>query len=147
MIAALGGVLLAEPGPAALVPMIAAMSAFGFFLGLSSIALPSLLADLVDYDIWRNGKDRAAIFFSFQALVTKLNQGVGGAIALFIPTLLGFTGKGQLTSSAELGLKTAFVGWPCLLLLPMIWLAWRYPLDRRAHGILARRLAARAAVD
>jgi Na+/melibiose symporter-like transporter len=145
MIATLGCVLLLTPGSGALVPMIAAMSGFGFFLGLSSIALPSLLADLVDYDIWKNGKDRAAIFFSFQALVTKLNQGVGGAIALSIPTLFGFSGKGELTSSAVLGLKTAFVGWPCLLLLPMIWLAWRYPLDRRAHGILARRLAARSA--
>jgi Na+/melibiose symporter-like transporter len=145
MIGTLGSVLLLTPGPGALVTMIAAMSGFGFFLGLSSIALPSLLADLVDYDIWKNGKDRAAIFFSFQALVTKLNQGVGGAIALSIPTLFGFSGKGELTSSAVLGLKTAFVGWPCLLLLPMIWLAWRYPLDRRAHGILARRLAARSA--
>lgn len=145
MIATLGCVLLLEPGAGALIPMITVMSAFGFFLGLSSIALPSLLADLVDYDIWKNGKDRAAIFFSFQALVTKLNQGVGGAIALFIPTLFGFSGKGELTSPAVLGLKTAFVGWPCLLLLPMIWLAWRYPLDRRAHSILARRLGSRPA--
>ena len=40
-----------------------------------ALSRSSLLADLVDYDIWRNGKDRAAIFFSFQALVTKLNQG------------------------------------------------------------------------
>ena len=126
-------------------PMIAVMSGFGFFLGLSSIALPSLLADLVDYDIWKNGKDRAAIFFSFQALVTKLNQGVGGAIALFIPTLFGFSGKGELAGTAVLGLKLAFVGWPCLLLMPMIWLAWRYPLGRRAHRILSRRLVSRAA--
>ncbi|KPK56766.1 MAG: MFS transporter [Gammaproteobacteria bacterium] len=130
-------------GEGALVPMVAVMSGFGFFLGLSSIALPSLLADLVDYDIWKNGKDRAAIFFSFQALVTKLNQGVGGAIALFIPTLFGFSGKGEITGAAELGLKLAFVGWPCVLLIPMIWLAWRYPLDRRAHRILSRRLSSR----
>jgi Na+/melibiose symporter-like transporter len=132
-----------EPGPGALAPMIAIMSAHGFFLGLSSIALPSLLADIVDYDIWRNGKDRAAIFFAFQALVTKLNQGIGGAIALAIPTLFGFSGKGELSATAALGLKTAFVAWPCLLLAPMLILAWRYPLDRRAHGILARRLASR----
>jgi GPH family glycoside/pentoside/hexuronide:cation symporter len=36
------------------------------------------------------------------------------------------------------------VGWPCVLLIPMIWLAWRYPLDRRAHRILSRRLSSRA---
>ena len=134
-----------SPGPGALMPMVAIMTAFGFFLGLSSIALPSLLADIVDYDLWKNGKDRAAILFAFQALVTKLNQGVGGAIALAIAALFGFTGKGETTAEAATGLKLAFVLWPCLLLLPMLVLAWRYPLDRRAQGILARRLARRAA--
>ena len=134
------------PGPGALVPMVAIMTAFGFFLGLSSIALPSLLADIVDYDLWKNGKDRAAILFAFQALVTKLNQGVGGAIALAIAALFGFTGKGETAAAAATGLKLAFVAWPCLLLLPMLVLAWRYPLDRRAQGILARRLARRGTV-
>ena len=143
MIATLLAVLTLEPGPTALLPMIAIMSCFGFFLGLSSIALPSLLADIVDYDVWRNRQDRAAIFFSFQAIVTKLNQGVGGAIALVIPTLFGFDARQEITASAALGLKVAFVAWPCLLLVPMSLLAWRYPLGRRAHGILARRLGRR----
>jgi Na+/melibiose symporter-like transporter len=132
-----------QPGPGSLRPMMAIMTSFGFFLGLSSIALPSLLADIVDYDIWRNRRDRAAIFFSFQALVTKLNQGVGGAIALAIPTLFGFTAKDAVSGEAALGLKLAFVAWPCLLLLPMLVLAWRYPLGRRAHAILSRRILGR----
>ena len=93
MIAALLAVLTLAPGPGALLPMIAIMACFGFFLGLSSIALPSLLADIVDYDVWRNRRDRAAIFFSFQAVVTKLNQGIGGAVALAIPTLFGFDAR------------------------------------------------------
>jgi Na+/melibiose symporter-like transporter len=127
--------------------MIAIMASFGFFLGLSSIALPSLLADIVDYDVWRNHQDRAAIFFSFQSIVTKLNQGAGGAIALAIPAGFGFDAHGEITPAAALGLKLAFVGWPCLLLVPMLWLAWHYPLGRRQHGILARRLAARQEVE
>lgn len=130
-----------EPGPESLRPMMAVMSVFGFFLGLSSIALPSLLADIVDYDLWRNRSHRAAIFFAFQALITKLNQGVGGAIALAIPAAFGFAAREPLGEQAVLGLKLAFVAWPCLLLLPMLILAWRYPLGRRAQSILARRLA------
>jgi glycoside/pentoside/hexuronide:cation symporter, GPH family len=132
-----------EPGPGALKPMVGVMTSFGFFLGLSSIALPSLLADIVDYDIWRNRQDRAAIFFSFQALVTKLNQGIGGAVALSIPALFGFSTEAPLTAHAVLGLKLAFVAWPCLLLLPMLVLAWRYPLGRRAHAILTQRIRRR----
>ena len=151
---AAGGMMLAllavpglAPGPGALRPMVAIMATFGFFLGLSSIALPSLLADIVDYDVWRNRQERAAIFFSFQAVVTKLNQGIGGAIALAIPAAFGFTsGPEELTPRAVLGLELAFVAWPCALLVPMLLLAWRYPLGRRAHGILARRLATKASV-
>ncbi|HUG98804.1 MAG TPA: MFS transporter [Gammaproteobacteria bacterium] len=134
---------LIEPGPAALRPMTGVMTSFGFFLGLSSIALPSLLADIVDYDVWRNRQDRAAIFFSFQALVTKFNQGIGGAIALSIPALFGFSVREAATPRATLGLQLAFVAWPCLLLVPMLVMAWRYPLGRRAHDILARRIARR----
>ena len=62
---------------------------------------------------------------------------------LAIPTLFGFTGKGEVSAQAVLGLKLAFVAWPCLLLVPMVVAAWRYPLDRRAQGLLARRLAGR----
>ncbi len=144
MMLALLTVLTLAPGPGSLRPMIVIMAAFGFFLGLSSIALPSLLADIVDYDVWRNRQERAAIFFSFQALVTKLNQGIGGAIALAIPAAFGFTSAREgLTPEAAAGLKVAFVAWPCALLVPMLLMAWRYPLGRRAHGVLARRLAGR----
>jgi len=142
LIAVLGSVLWIPPG--ALAPMVAVTTGLGLVIGLSSIALPSLLADVVDYDLWKNGKDRAAIFFSFQALVTKLNQGAGGAAALAIAGLFGFSGKGDATGAAATGLKVAFVGWPVLLLVPMIALAWRYPLDRRAQTILRRRLDQRA---
>ena len=138
MIITLLGVLWIPPG--ALAPMIAATTCLGLFIGLSSIALPSLLADIVDYDLWKNRKDRAAIFFSFQALVTKINQGLGGAVALIIAGLFGFSGKGEATGAAVTGLKFAFVGWPCLLLVPMIVMAWRYPLDRRGQRLLRNRL-------
>lgn len=141
MLATLLTVLMVRPGPGALVPMVLVMTSFGFFLGLSSIALPSLLADIVDYDRWKNRKERAAIFFSFQALVTKLNQGIGGSIALAIIGLFGVDAKQALTAQAVTGLQLGFVAWPCLLLIPMLAMAWRYPLDRRAHRVLRRRLA------
>lgn len=144
MIATLLAMLAIEPGPQALRPFALLMAVFGFFLGLSSIALPSMLADIVDYDVWRNRQDRAAIFFSFQAVVTKLNQGVGAGIALAIPTLFGYSGEDAVDAAAAAGLKAAFIAWPAMLLLPMLVLAWRHPLDRRAHAALARRLARRS---
>ena len=133
MIAALLGVLLPRAGPRCSAADDRDHGVLRLLLGLSSIALPSLLADIVDYDVWRNRRDRAAILFSFQAVVTKLNQGVGGAVALAIPTLFGFDARQEITASAALGLKVAFVAWPCLLLLPMLALAWRYPLGQGAR--------------
>lgn len=145
MILCLLMVLPLEPGPDSLLPMILVMTGFGFFAGLSSLALPSLLADVVDYDRWKNRKDRAAILFSFQALIIKFNQGIGGAIALGIAALFGFTGKSTLEGLAVTGLKLGFVIWPCVLLVPTLILAWRYPLTRHRQGLLARRLDRRIA--
>ena len=144
MIACLLAILAVAPGPGSVGPFTALMTAFGFFLGLSSIALPSLLADIMDYDLWRNRQERAAIFFSFQAVVTKLNQGFGAGIALAIPAAFGFSGEAAVDGRGALALKTAFIAWPCLLLGAMSWLAWRYPLGRKAHAALARRLSRRA---
>ncbi|USD37671.1 MFS transporter [Ferrimonas sp. SCSIO 43195] len=146
-VSALGmiGVLLLiiriEPGPQALTAMIMAMTAFGSLVGLSALVLPSMLGDLVDVDIVYNGKARAGILFAFQALILKINQGVGGAIGMFIPAWFGFNAEQALSAEAIKGLKLGFAGWPCLLLLPMVLLAWRYPLDRRAHAKLASRIA------
>ncbi|MBY5994141.1 MFS transporter [Ferrimonas balearica] len=147
MILCLLAVLSLAPGPDSLGPMIGLMTGFGFFLGLSSLAMPSMLADLVDYDRWRNRRDRAAILFAFQAMVTKFNQGIGGALALGLAAWLGFSGKGAITESAVWGLKLGFVIWPCLLLVPMLLLAWRYPLTRHRQRALARRLMRRQAVS
>jgi hypothetical protein len=75
--------------------MIAIMTTCGFFLGLASIALPSLPADIVDYDVWRNRQERAAIFFSFQALVTKLNQDIDGIRRLAMRVARAQAGAGM----------------------------------------------------
>jgi Na+/melibiose symporter-like transporter len=144
MIGALAAVSLLPTGRTALVPMAAIMTAFGFFLGLSSVALPSMLADVADYDAWRNRRDRTALLFAFQSLVTKLNQGVGGASALGIAAAFGFDPKRPVEGTAALGLDLAFVALPIALLLPTAVLAWRYPFGRRAQRTVAKRLARRA---
>ena len=131
-----------EPGPSALMPMTLTMTLFGSMMGLSALVLPSMLGDLVDADLVHNGRDRAGILFAFQALVVKLNQGVGGAIGLSIPAWFGFSAQDALSDSAVTGLKLAFAGWPCLLLAPMAVLAWRYPLDRKTHSALGATMTA-----
>ncbi|TKB47946.1 MFS transporter [Ferrimonas sediminicola] len=131
-----------EPGPQALMPMALTMTLFGALMGLSALVLPSMLGDLVDVDVAHNGRDRAGILFAFQALVVKLNQGVGGAIGLTIPAWFGFSAVGELSDAAVIGLKLAFAGWPCLLLAPMVLLAWCYPLDRKTHAALGATMVA-----
>ncbi|BDY03026.1 MFS transporter [Ferrimonas sp. YFM] len=142
MMALLLVIINIEPGPSALMPMTITMTLFGSMMGLSALVLPSMLGDLVDADLVHNGRDRAGILFAFQALVVKLNQGVGGAIGLSIPVWFGFSAEGALTDSAVTGLKLAFAGWPCLLLAPMVVLAWRYPLDRKTHSELGATMTA-----
>ncbi|WP_028117184.1 MFS transporter [Ferrimonas senticii] len=117
------------------------MTAIGASIGLAALLLPSMMADLIDYDRWRTGKDRGATLFAIQALVIKLNQGAGAAVALAIAAAFGFDAKQAVDADAALGLQLGFIFWPVLLLLPMLYLVWHYRLDRRAQRALIRALA------
>ncbi|TKB51748.1 MFS transporter [Ferrimonas aestuarii] len=129
-----------EPGEHALRQMQYGMAAIGCAVGLSSLVLPSMLADLLDYDRWRNRRERGATLFAIQALVFKLNQGVGGAAALGLAVLYGFNGKEVAAADGMFGLQLGFLGWPILLLLPTLALIKNYRLGQQAQQALIRRL-------
>ncbi|QIZ78159.1 MFS transporter [Ferrimonas lipolytica] len=145
LIALLLWIATIAPGDSALMQMQIAMGGVGLCVGLVAIVLPSMMADIVDYDRWRNRRDRAATLFSIQAFAVKLNQGFGSALALGIAAFFGFSGKGELSESASVGLKLGFIVWPSLLLLPMLWLVWHYRLGKTSQRALQRRLASRIA--
>jgi Na+/melibiose symporter-like transporter len=140
-------ILLLPRGHGALLPLLAIIAPIGITNAISNIAAVSVLGDVIDYDTWRTGKARAAVYAGVLSFVVKLNAIPGGAVALLIVGLMGYDPKLGLHNSASaiLGLKIAYVIAPSALFALSILFAWFFPIDRRRQQIIRRRLEVREA--
>jgi GPH family glycoside/pentoside/hexuronide:cation symporter len=140
-------ILLIPRGEASFVPLMVVCIPIGFVNAMVAIASTSLMGDVIDYDTWRTGKKRTAVYSGLMSFVVKLNAIPGGAVALLIVGLAGYDPKlaGANSAHAVFGLKIAYVIAPTILYGVSILFAWLFPIDRRRQTIISRRLEAREA--
>ncbi len=104
----------------------------------------SMVGDLVDYDQWKTGAQRAGQHVALLAFVRKACFGLGSALSLFIAGSFGFEpGQAPYDVQATLGLKVGTFALPALLTLAAAALMWGYPIRARRHRAIQRRLARR----
>jgi len=108
------------------------------------VAPHALLGDVVDYDILRARSNRAGNYHALMALVTKANGAAGGGLALILVGLCGFRAGVENTSVAIGGFKTVVLVLSSVIVAGSGVAAWLFPLDRRRHDIVRRRILARS---
>ena len=140
-------ILLFPVGPAAFIPALC----FAIFKGVTSAPqnfLPSaVLSDVIDYDTMKTGSNKAANFFAFQNIITKIAMAIGGAVAFLVMDLSGYRIGEVNSEAANLGLLFAYMGIPIVFHLLTAALAWNFPIDSRRHRIIQRRLESRRIPD
>jgi len=145
-IAVLGcGFLFIRPGADSLVPALVAAGLYGIVNTIDVLVPFAVLGDVVDYDTWKTGSNRAGNYNAMAVFLQKANIALGGALAFYLLDLGGFRAghhNGQGTTSVFF---IVFVGLPALLYLASAATLWRFPLDRRRHDIVRRRLERRTA--
>lgn len=105
---------------------------------------PSLLADIIDYGLWKYDKDYAATYFSVYALITKANLAIGGALGLAIAGHYGFDPSSSIQSEETFhGLHLSVAWLPSFLTLVSIAFISQIPMNFRRHNIIRRRLDVR----
>jgi GPH family glycoside/pentoside/hexuronide:cation symporter len=140
--------LLLGPGDFWWMLPIAAITGFGG--GSSAVLANSMKADVIDLDTLKTGQNRAALFFSVWALITKVSLSVGPAIALYLLATLGFDPKpGSVNTEQGLwGLKCLFALGPPVFMILTALVAYRYPITEARHrnmrAAIERRNARRA---
>lgn len=82
----------------------------GFFAG-SIVILDSLIADVVDYDELRTGRNREGLYFGVWKLGTKVARAIGLAFAGVFLQFIGFD-EGQTTQTTEVGWRLALLFGP-----------------------------------
>ena len=137
-----------KPGPGAVVPVLALTALYSFTNGVSSVAPMALLADVVDYEILKRGADRAGNYYAAMLFLAKVTSSVGGLMFVFLGAVFGYQiADGAVnTDFANKGMLVCFCVLPSVFQMLAIPLIWNFPIDRRRHDIVRRRLAGREAM-
>lgn len=136
-------VLFIAPGPSAFWPALALTAAMACIAAGGLVVPISMLGDIVDYDILRTGINHAGNYFALNNVLGKLCQGAGLGIGLPLIAAFGYAQGVPITAKVKLGLMIAYVGLPAIFGLAAAAVAWNYPLDRRRHDIVRRRIEQR----
>lgn len=144
--AVLFGFWFVEPGPSSFVPTLVISCLYGALGSCSAVTPPSILADVIDYDILKTGEDRAGNYFAFHLLVIKAAVAVSGGLAFILLDLFGFDPQAEVhDATARFGMLFCFVLLPNTLQVLSAWVVWNFPLDERRQRIIRRRLDQRTA--
>jgi GPH family glycoside/pentoside/hexuronide:cation symporter len=134
---------LIRPGPGAFLAMLVVFSLSALFTAGSTVAYYALMADVVDYDTLITKNNNAGNYYALITLFQKVGLGAGAGIALVISSLFGFDANGDNQGTALLGFFIAFLGIPIVLNLLATVLAAKFPINRRRHQIIRKRLELR----
>lgn len=124
--------------------------AFGIICIITGLALgadlslpPAIQADVIEYELFRSGKDCSGSLFAIWSITTKLALAM--SVVLAYPTLetLGFSPKLSNKENNLLALIVVYAIVPVGLKLGAIALVWYYPLTARKQNIIRKRLGNR----
>lgn len=132
------------PGESNIIVVLSAMLLVYFGVVAMGMLAPSLLADIIDYGIWKFGKDYAATYFSVYTLLTKINGAVGGALGLAVAGWYGFDASSATHTEENIfGIRLAIAWMPAVFTLLSLFFIALAPINGRRHAIIRKRLEAR----
>lgn len=133
------GTGLLSPSEQTRLPLILSMTLIYSGWAAWTVMAPSLLADIIDFGIWKFGRDRAGTYFALYALMSKSSFAVGGAVGLAIAGWYGFDATATShKEEAEFGLRMAMAWLPTPLVLLSIIFMSLVPLNARRNAIIDR---------
>jgi Na+/melibiose symporter-like transporter len=132
-------------GPMAF-PLLVGVAILGNFANAASqVPQMAVLADCIDYQRLRGGKDVAGSYYALQNFALKATLAAGGAAAFMVLSVAGFDAKAAHHSAASLSaLADIHTFGPLLLFGVAAAILWAFPLDRRRVEVIRRRLESRA---
>ncbi len=110
------------------------------------VASYALLADIVDYDTLKTGNTRFGSYYSILTFLNKFGLGVGGGASFLFASAFGFNASGGAEQGNLFGFYLAFIFLPIALNTVAAVTISFFPINRRRHAIIQRRLASRRTV-
>ncbi len=112
----------------------------GMSLGADLALPPAIQADVIDYDEWRFRRRRAGLQFALWGMSTKLALAAGVGLSLPALEVLGFDVQAP-DDAGKFTLAVIYSWVPAVIKVTAIATIWAFPLTRRRHMAIRRRLA------
>ena len=111
----------------------------GMALGADLSLPPAVQADVVDYDRWRFGRNRAGLQFALWGMGTKLALALSVGTALPALAALGFDPSAP-DRHGLWALSVIYAWLPVVIKVLAVAVMWRFPLTPNRHAAIRRRL-------
>jgi Na+/melibiose symporter-like transporter len=126
--------------------VVAASAARGIGFGALFVIPYALLADVIDVDTLRTGRQRSGLFMAFGGMNLKFSLMFGVFLATGWPTLFGFEPSAPFnTPAAEFQVAVSYAWITCLFLTAAAPLFWFFPLTQTRQQANREAIAARQA--
>ena len=137
-------ILLVAPGGGALLPVLALTCLNGCLTAPWNFAPPSMLSDVIDYDLWKSRTNKAGNFFALNTLLVKATMAIGAGGAFVLLSAFHYKVGSVNDTFGELGLIASYMIVPGILHILAGAMGWMFPLDARRQTIVRRRLESHA---
>jgi Na+/melibiose symporter-like transporter len=116
----------------------------GFFYGITTPLLWSMVADVADYSEWKNNRRATAIVFSAILCGLKIGLAIGGALVAAILAASDYDpARAVQSDGAVQGIRLAVSIYSSIPFLLCVALLFFYGIDRKAEARIEQDLAAR----
>jgi GPH family glycoside/pentoside/hexuronide:cation symporter len=106
-----------------------------------------MVADIGDYDRAETGQQRSGMYYGVWGLATKISEAFALAAVGWILTGFGYVPNVEQIPQALLGIRLFFGLVPAICIFIGVPLLAKYPLTRRSHAEVRRRLDAMDAAN
>jgi Na+/melibiose symporter-like transporter len=136
-------VLLVAPGPTAMWPMLAVICIGAFFMAPWNFAPPSMLSDVIDYDLLKSRTNKAGNLFALNTLLVKATMAIGAGGAFVLLDAFHYRAGKTNSGTAELGMIICYMAIPAVFHILAGVISWNFPLDEKRQAIVRKKLEQR----
>ena len=113
----------------------------GFALGADLALPPAIQADVVDFDRWRHGTERAGLYFALSNMSAKLSGALALGVAFPLLAFWGLDIDAEASAAGDtLALAVIYAWVPCVFKAIAVAMMWNFPLDRKTQTSIAQEI-------
>lgn len=117
----------------------------GFMTPVIWVMPPAIVADTVDYGMFKGGSDDSALYLALYAFVQKMALAIGVGLALALSGSMGFNPQAPATPEGIEALRLVTLILPGLIAFVGCAFLWNFPITSARHATIRKWLARRGA--